>query len=55
MADAGSLLDDLRRYMACEVPAETARRALDAAIFTHPQADAAWLVERAAYLIRRKS
>lgn len=53
MVDA-ALIAELRRFMTSDVPAETARRALDAARHSYPSADAAWLVERAAYLIRRK-
>lgn len=55
MTEAERLIHDLRRHMGREVPAAVALRALNAAIASYPQADAAWIVERAAYLIRRKS
>lgn len=50
-----ALVDDLCRFMRCEVPTDTAIRALEAARRSYPEADDRWVVERAAYLIRRKS
>lgn len=50
------LIKDLRRYMEPrEVSDETALRALEAAKFSYPNAADEWVIERAAYLIRRKS
>lgn len=55
VVDLSTLIFDLGRHMGQEVSIVTALRALRAAEASWPQADAAWLVERAAYLIRRKS
>lgn len=49
------LIEDLRRYIRREVPADIATRALRAARATYPEGDDHWVVERAAYLIKRKS
>lgn len=49
------LINDLRRYMGREVPADIALSALRAARGTYPEGDDHWVVERAAYLIERKS